>query len=198
MTALIEMLKASLRITLRNKLNSLLAVVILAAGLAACIFTIGMGAALYQNDGSVIPKALHIVGEFNNGGVQGIRGRDGLALKQANVPELSDLSLIRPAQFNVHTGNDQAARAFNVDGAWMDGAIFSKLGWRMALGRDFSPDDFANSTDDEHGVSGGAIIGDKLWRSELGARADVIGLEIIVDGIPRTIIGVLSAPLRLS
>ena len=192
MTALIEMLKASLRITLRNKLNSLLAVVILAAGLAACIFTIGMGAALYQNDGSVIPKALHIVGEFNNGGVQGIRGRDGLALKQANVPELSDLSLIRPAQFNVHTGNDQAARAFNVDGAWMDGAIFSKLGWRMALGRDFSPDDFANSTDDEHGVSGGAIIGDKLWRSELGARADVIGLEIIVDGIPRTIIGVLA------
>ena len=191
MTALIEMLKESLRITLRNKLNSLLAVVILAAGLAACIFTIGMGAALHQNDGSVIPKALHIVGEFNNGGVQGIRGRDGLALKQANVPELSDLSLIRPAQFNVHTGNDQAARAFNVEGAWIDGAIFTKLGWRMALGRDFSLDDFANSTDDERGISGGAIIGDKLWRSELGARADVIGLEIIVDGTPRTIIGVL-------
>ena len=194
MTALIEILKESVRITTRNKLNSLLAVVILAAGLAACIFAIGMGAALYQNDGSVIPNALHVVGELHNGGVRGLRGRDGLALKQANVPELSDLSLIRPAAFNVHTGNDQAARAFNVEGAWIDGAIFSKLGWRMALGRDFAPADFGSSTTGDGvsgAISGGTIIGDKLWRSHFGARADVIGLEIIVDGTPRSVIGVL-------
>ena len=194
MITLIEILKESVRITTRNKLNSLIAVVILAAGLAACIFAIGMGAALYQNDGSVIPKALHVVGELNNGGVQGLRGRDSLALKQANVVELSDLSLIRPAPFNVHTGNDQSARAFNVEGAWIDGAIFSKLGWRMALGRDFAPADFDESTTSDGvsgAISGGVIIGDKLWRSNFGARADVIGLEIIVDGTPRTIMGVL-------
>ncbi len=200
MTALIEILKESWRITTRNKLNSLIAVLILAAGLSACIFAIGMGAALYKNDGSVIPKALYALGEFNNGAVQGLRGRDGLALKQSNVPELSDLSLIRPAAFNVHTGSDQSARAFNVEGAWVDGAIFSKLGWRMALGRDFTSDDFANSATDDasnsaiagaRDIAGAIIIGDNLWRSELGARADIVGQKITVDGTPRTVIGVL-------
>ena len=195
MTALIEILKESWRITARNKLNSLIAVVILAAGLAACIFAIGMGAALYTNDGSVIPKTLYALGELNNGAVQGLRGRDGLALKQSNVPELSDLSLIRPAAFNVHTGSDQSARAFNVEGAWIDGAIFSKLRWRMALGRDFTADDFANSATDDDvsngAIAGAIIIGNNLWRSELGARADIVGQEITVDGTPRTVIGVL-------
>ncbi len=86
MTVFFGILKESFRITTRNKLNSLLAVLKLAAGLAACIFAIGIGAALYESDGSVIPKALQVVGEFNNGGVQGLRGRDGLALRQSNVP----------------------------------------------------------------------------------------------------------------
>ena len=191
MTAFFDIAKESLRITTRNKLNSLLAVLILAAGLAGCIFAIGMGAALYKNDPTVIPSSLYVIGELDKGSVQGMRGRDGLALKQSNVPELNELSLIRSAAFNVHTGSDQAARGFKVDGAWIDGAIFSKLGWRMALGRDFSADDFAASSTSERGISGGVIIGDNLWRSEFGARADIVGLEIIVDGTPRAVIGVL-------
>ena len=162
MTAFLDILKESLRITTRNKLNSLLAVLILAAGLAGCIFAIGMGAALYKNDPAVIPKSLYVMGELDKGAVQGMRGRDGLALKQSNVPELNEMSLIRPAAFNVHTGNDLAARGFKVDGAWIDGAIFSKLGWRLALGRDFALDDFAASSKGEQGISGGVIIGDNL------------------------------------
>ena len=191
MTAFLDILRESLRITTRNKLNSLLAVLILAAGLAGCIFAIGMGAALYKNDPAVIPTSLYVLGELDKDAVQGMRGRDGLALKQSNIAELNDLSLIRPAAFNVHTGNDLAARGFKVDGAWIDGAIFSKLGWRLALGRDFALDDFAASSKGEQGISGGVIIGDNLWRSEFGARGDIVGLEIIVDGTPRSVIGVL-------
>lgn len=191
MTALIDIVKESLRITTRNKLNSLLAVLILAAGLAGCIFAIGMGAALYKNDPTVIPKSLYVLGELDKGGIQGMRGRDGLALKQSNVPELAELSLIRPSAFNVHTGSNLSARGFKVDGAWIDGAIFSRLGWRMALGRDFSADDFTASSASERSISGGVIIGDNLWRSEFSARADIVGLAIRVDGTPRTVIGVL-------
>ena len=191
MTAFLDILRESLRITTRNKLNSLLAVLILAAGLAGCIFAIGMGAALYKNDPAVIPTSLYVLGELDKDAVQGMRGRDGLALKQSNIAELNDMSLIRPAAFNVHTGNDLAARGFKVDGAWIDGAIFSKLGWRLALGRDFALDDFAASSKGEQGISGGVIIGDNLWRSEFGARGDIVGLEIIVDGTPRSVIGVL-------
>ena len=191
MTAFFDILKESLRITTRNKLNSLLAVLILAAGLAGCIFAIGMGAALYKNDASVIPESLYILGELEKGGIQGMRGRDGLALKQSNVPEFNGLTLIRQAAFNVHTGSELAARGFKVDGAWIDGAIFSRLGWRMARGRDFAVDDFSASSAEERGISGGVIIGDNLWRSEFGARTDIIGLNIIVDGTPRSVIGVL-------
>jgi putative ABC transport system permease protein len=194
MTAFINIWKESLRITTRNKLNSLLAVLILAAGLAGCVFAIGMGTALFSNDGSVIPKTIHVVGEREGTRMGGLRGRDALALRALNLPELNAMSLLRSATFNVRVLKDNeagAGRGLNIEGVWTDGEIFAALGWRMALGRDFKPADFAASSAGDTAISGGVILADQLWRKEFGARANVLGELLLVDGTPRVIIGVL-------
>ncbi len=194
MTALFDIWKESLRITLRNKLNSLLAVVILAAGLAGCVFAIGMGVALFSNDGSVIPQTIHVIGEREGTRMGALRGRDALALRALNLPELATMSLLRSATFNVRiqkTNKPGAGRGLNIEGVWTDGEIFTTLGWTMALGRDFRPADFVANGANDAAISGGVIISDLLWRNEFGARANVLGQPLLIDGTRREVIGVL-------
>ena len=63
--------------------------------------------------------------------------------------------------------------------------FFSTLGVKPALGRDFT--DGEDKPDGPHFV----ILSDAFWRSEFGARPDVVGTAIRLDGKPVTIIGVL-------
>lgn len=61
--------------------------------------------------------------------------------------------------------------------------FFDVIGVRPALGRAFAP-----------GEDGVVVVSHSFWRARLGARAEVIGTAISVNGIPQTIIGV--APPR--
>ena len=63
--------------------------------------------------------------------------------------------------------------------------FFSTLGVRPALGRDFV--DGEDKPDGPHLV----ILSDAFWRSEFGARPDVVGTSVRLDGKPVTIVGVL-------
>ena len=63
--------------------------------------------------------------------------------------------------------------------------FFSTLGVKPALGRDFV--DSESVPDGPHVV----ILSDAFWRSNFGARPDVVGNSIRLDGKPVTIVGVL-------
>ena len=63
--------------------------------------------------------------------------------------------------------------------------FFATLGVSPARGRAFLPG--AAATEDV----GSAIVSDRLWRTSLGSDPAVVGQSIIVDGIPRIVIGVL-------
>jgi putative ABC transport system permease protein len=68
--------------------------------------------------------------------------------------------------------------------------FFDVLGLPPAQGRNFAP---------QEGVAGAenvAIISDDFWRNTLNARRDVLGSTIVVDGTPRTIIGVMPKAFR--
>ena len=69
----------------------------------------------------------------------------------------------------------------------VDAAYFSILGLRPALGRDF------HTVDDVPGAQRVAILSDSLWRRAFGARTNVIGDRLIVDGQPVSIVGVMGA-----
>jgi predicted permease len=72
------------------------------------------------------------------------------------------------------------------EGAWVSGGYFSTLQVQAALGRVIGPDDDRNI--DGHPV---VVISHSLWRDRFGARTDVIGRTMIVNGSPMEIIGVL-------
>ena len=63
--------------------------------------------------------------------------------------------------------------------------FFATLGVTPARGRAFLTG--AAAPDDD----GAAIVSDRLWRSSLNADPAIVGQSITVDGLPRTIVGVL-------
>lgn len=69
--------------------------------------------------------------------------------------------------------------------------VLPVLGVTPALGRSFSAEE------DRPGGPAAALITDALWRRRLGHAPDVIGRTLIVNGVGRTIIGVLPAGFRM-
>jgi putative ABC transport system permease protein len=68
--------------------------------------------------------------------------------------------------------------------------FFNVLGLSPAQGRNFT---------EKEGLDGAAnvvIISDDLWRNKLNSRQDVLGSTIVVDGTPRTVIGVMPRAFR--
>jgi predicted permease len=65
--------------------------------------------------------------------------------------------------------------------------FFATLGVTPARGRAFLTG--AAAPDDDRS----AIVSDRLWRTSLGADPAIVGQSITIDGLPRTIVGVLSS-----
>jgi predicted permease len=63
--------------------------------------------------------------------------------------------------------------------------FFATLGVNPARGRAFLTD--ASASDDDRT----AIVSDRLWRTSLAADPAVVGQSITIDGVPRTVVGVL-------
>jgi putative ABC transport system permease protein len=77
---------------------------------------------------------------------------------------------------------EQAQRG---DGVLVSGSYFSLLGLQPALGRLLGPED-----DRTDGQAESVVLTDAYWRSEFGADPQVVGLSLIVTGVPLTIVGV--------
>jgi predicted permease len=65
--------------------------------------------------------------------------------------------------------------------------FFSMLGVNLSLGREFS------SEEDQLGGDPVVIISNRLWQDRFGGSRDVLGRSVMLDGIDRTIVGVLSS-----
>jgi predicted permease len=75
-------------------------------------------------------------------------------------------------------------------GQVVSGNYFSALGLRPVIGRFITPDD------DRADAEPVAVVSDAFWRSRLGARRDVTGQVVRINGIATTIVGV--APPRFN
>jgi putative ABC transport system permease protein len=74
-----------------------------------------------------------------------------------------------------------------VHGGYLSTAVFSQLGVRPILGRDFMPGE------DQPGGAPVMILSHALWQREFGGDPGVIGRTAWANGKPRTIIGVMPA-----
>jgi putative ABC transport system permease protein len=103
-------------------------------------------------------------------------------------------------QWRAHAGAFQDAAfgprrepiAFRADGRQIDTTVsrqtantFRLLGVPPAIGRDFT------AADETPGAPGVAIVSHEFWVGRLGKRADIVGLPVLVDGAPVSIVGVM-------
>jgi putative ABC transport system permease protein len=70
--------------------------------------------------------------------------------------------------------------------------LVSVLSFRPALGRPFSADD------DRYGAPGTVLLTDGFWTRRFQRDAHIVGRSLVLDGVARTVVGVLPAGLSLS
>ena len=87
-------------------------------------------------------------------------------------------------------GLDNGSPAQIVPAPRVTSNFFSVLGLSPSLGRAFRPEEGRN------GAAAVVIISDDFWRNTLGARQDVLASSLVIDGIPRTVIGVMPKAFR--
>jgi predicted permease len=73
----------------------------------------------------------------------------------------------------------------HVEGKQVSSGFFAALGVRLALGRDFAPQE------DEHGGAPVVIISNRLWRNGFGGSPKALGKLVTLDGVDYTIVGAL-------
>jgi hypothetical protein len=74
--------------------------------------------------------------------------------------------------------------AVRLIGAPVTPSLFGLVGATPALGRFFLPEDARAGSDDV------IVLSDRLWRERFGTDVQVVGRSVVVDGRPRTIVGV--------
>lgn len=73
-----------------------------------------------------------------------------------------------------------------VEGGRVNWDFFNTLGAHPILGRTFLP------SEDRVGTEHVVVLSEGLWRDRFGAQVNIIGRQVLVDGIPHTVVGVMS------
>ena len=91
--------------------------------------------------------------------------------------------------FGAHTPTSAnlvgSGEPLRLDGASITADVLPALGVNPAIGRRFAPGE------DAVGAAATLIISDRLWRSVFGADPSILGRKVVLDGIPRELIGVM-------
>src|SRR6202020_343787 len=79
-----------------------------------------------------------------------------------------------------------------VPGARVSAGFFRVLGVTPVLGRDFY------DNEDQPGAADSVMVTYATWQTRFGARRDIVGQTVRLDGTPNTIIGVLPASFQFA
>jgi putative ABC transport system permease protein len=94
---------------------------------------------------------------------------------------LSSVALFGAASFTI----DDPSGARSIRGVRVSASYFDTLGIRAALGRTFT------AADEQPGEERVVILAHSTWRERFGARRDVIGQALRLNGQPYTVVGVM-------
>jgi len=79
----------------------------------------------------------------------------------------------------------------NLSGRMVSAGFFEMLGVKPLLGRTFTADE------DRLGANPTVMISEGLWKRKFASNPNILGQAIVLDGRPRTIIGVVPASFQL-
>jgi predicted permease len=184
MSSLLQDLRYSLRMMLRNRSFTILAVFTLAIGIGACttVFSWVDGLLLRPLSGVASPDRLVAVETLTpNGGFVPNSYPDYRDFRD-HLNLVSGIAVTHPAAFNV----GQQDHAERVWGELVSGNFFSVLGTRATVGRVFLPQEFG----DKPGAFPLVVISDRFWRSHFNADPSIVGKTIRVNQRELTLIGI--------
>ena len=97
---------------------------------------------------------------------------------------ISSIGFYRTGNANLST-SDGIASPLRVAATWVTASMIPLLQVRPMLGRSFT------DAEDRNGGPNAAIISESVWRTFFQASPDVIGKTLIVNAVPRVIVGVM-------
>jgi predicted permease len=113
-------------------------------------------------------------------GAPAMMGRDFVTFQRANH-SFDRVALVIPHGAQLTGAGD----AETLPGAWVTADFFSVLGVKPEIGRTFARDEGTTTG------AGVVVISDKVWRTRFGAKRDIVGRTIVLDGQLQTVIGVM-------
>lgn len=190
MRGLIQELRLALRMLAKQPGFSLIAILTLALGIGAntAIFSV-VNALLLRPLPYPDPDRLVLLRErspeFENGSVGYPNYMDWCEGQRS----FTGIALFRRESVNV-SGNTDDIEPARLPSGRVSGNFLSVLGVPPILGRDF------RAEDDLPGSARTALISEGFWKRRFGKSTSVIGQKIIVDGVAREIIGVISPQVK--
>ncbi|HXD24046.1 MAG TPA: ABC transporter permease [Gemmatimonadaceae bacterium] len=181
---MLQDIRFAVRTLIKNPAFTVAAVVCLALGIGvnATIFSC-VRATLLRPFPYRDPDQLMAIGESNptRGWHMNSVSYPNFRSWQADNRTFESVGVYSGASFNL--AKDDGADY--VPGANVSWTMFHTLGVAPALGRDFHEDE------DRVGSPRVIILGDRLWRTRFDGRRDVLGQDVMVNGVPYQVIGVM-------
>jgi predicted permease len=99
----------------------------------------------------------------------------------------SAIAAYRPTAYNL-SGEGEPE---HLKGEMISAGFFEILGVNAIVGRTFTPEE------DRHGAAPTAMISEGLWKRKFGGMRNILGRRLMVDGVGRTVVGVVPSSFRL-
>jgi putative ABC transport system permease protein len=184
-------LRYAIRMLINSPAFSIIAIVALALGIGAntAIFSV-VDAVLLRPLPYPEPDKLILLREkmpiFDSGSVSYPNYLDWRAMQRS----FTDLALYRRESMNLSSRGEETAPE-RIQGGVMSWNMMRIVGLKPILGRDFT------EAEDVPGGPKVALISEGLWQRRFGGSKKVLGQQLIVDAVSRTIVGVLPNEMRV-
>jgi putative ABC transport system permease protein len=170
-----------LRRLLKNPSFTAIAVLTLALG-------IGANSAIFSVINAVLlrplpfPESDRLVGVYQVWkGTRQVMSPANFIDLRAQTQTLEDAAAVDSTEFTL-TGAGDPVR---LRGAEVSASFFNVLRARPAYGRTFAADE------NEPGKDKVVVLSHGLWQQRFGGRGDVVGSSVLIDGTPRTVVGIM-------
>ncbi|MBA2434520.1 MAG: ABC transporter permease [Chthoniobacterales bacterium] len=181
----------AIRMLIKSPAFSLIAIVALALGIGAntAIFSV-VNAVLLRPLPYPEPDKLLLLRErmpiFESGSVSYPNYLDWRAAQLS----FTDLALFRRDSMNL-SSRDESSPPERVSGGLMTWNMMRIVGLKPVIGRDLT------EAEDIPGGPRVALISERLWKKRFGHSPKVLGQKLIIDTVPREIVGVLPDTMRV-
>jgi len=185
---LLQDLRYTLRTLNRNRVFTIVSILILALGIGAniAVFSV-VNTLLLRPLPFRDPQRLVVIApEINRGGLSGatysVDAYDDLLALNRSYTDVTGYYAFSAADNFKLTGHDEPKP---VTGLAVAGNFFHVLGVDPAAGRDFTADESIK------GSRAVALLSYPFWQRQFGSDRSIVGTAVTLDGVPTTIVGVL-------